>query len=172
MRSASSYRGAKKRTAREKGVKFQQFNEHYQRSRHFAASQLERAALQATPERAREALEVLGADPASAAEARRKLAAWAANGGRVTAISPAVSDEELQGINAASPRNHIAPEQEAAAVEAAKKISAEDVDKALERALDNWHHTMRRVDPMPLSRLMAARARALGWSEGVEFYEE
>lgn len=172
MRSASSYRGAKKRKAKEQGVEFRKFNEHYQRSRHFAAAELERKALATTPESAREALRVLGETPLGAAEARKKLAQWAAMGGRIAAIGPAASDEELEALNRASPREAIAPEQEAAAVEAAKKITPEDVDKALEKALDNWHYQMKRVDPMPLSRMMAARARALGWSEGVEFYEE
>jgi hypothetical protein len=176
MRSASSYRGAKKREARERGVKFQQFNEHFQRSRHYAAAELERKALNSTMEQAQEALDVtLGRAPMSpdkARAARKLLAQWAATGGRLAAIGPAATDEELQAINATSPRDHIAPEQEAAAVEAAKKITTEDVDKALEAALTNWQHKMHRLDPMPLSRLMAARARAIGWAEGVEFYEE
>lgn len=171
MRSASSYRGAKKNKAREKGVKFQQYNEHYQRSRHYAAAAIERAALNSTPEQARVALDALGSLPLSAAEARRKLAVWAAQGGRKTAISPQAADEELEALNAASPRN-LSPEEETAAVQAAKKITPEDIDAALEKALTRWQHVEHRVDPMPLSKLFAARARALGWSEGVEFYEE
>lgn len=171
MRSASSYRGAKKRAARERGVEFHKFNEHFQRSRHFAAAQMERAALNATPDAARKALEVLGEQALSPAEARRKLAQWAANGGRATAISPQAADEELEALNAASPRN-LSPEEEQAAVQAAKKITPEDIDAALEKALTRWQHEQKRVDPMPLSKLFAARARSLGWSEGVEFYEE
>lgn len=169
MRSASSYRGAKKRAAREKGVPFAKFNEHFERSRHFAAAQVERAALSATPEAARKALEVLGEAPLSPAEARRKLATWAANGGRQTAISPQASDEELEALNA---KANISPAQEEAAVQAAKKITVEDVDAALEKALTKWQHVDKRTDPMPMSKVFAARARALGWAEGVEFQEE
>lgn len=171
MRSVSSYRGAKKKAAREAKVSFGKFNEHFERSRHFAAAQVERAALNATPEAARKALEVLGEKPLSNAEARRKLATWAAQGGRVTAVSPQAADEELDALNAASPRN-LSPEEEAAAVQAAKKITPEDIDAALEKALTRWQYEQKRVDPMPLSKLFAARARALGWAEGVEFYEE
>jgi len=171
MRSASSYRGAKKKAAKEAGVPFGKFNEHYQRSRHYAAAEIERAALNATPAQAQAALSVLGEAPLGNAEARKRLAVWAAQGGRKTAVSPAVADEELDALNAASPRS-IPPEEEAAAVEAAKKITPEDVDAALEKALTNWQYTMKRVDPMPLSKLFAARARQLGWAEGVEFYEE
>ncbi len=169
MRSASSYRGAKKRAAREHGVPFSQYSRHYERSRHFAAAEVERAALNATPEAARKALEVLGEKPLSQAAARRKLATWAANGGRETAISPQATDEELEALNA---KANITPEQEAAAVQAAKKITPEDVDAALEKALTKWQYVDKRVDPMPLSKLFAARARALGWAEGVEFQEE
>jgi hypothetical protein len=169
MRSASSYRGAKKKAARDQGVEFHKFNEHYQRSRHFAAAEVERRALNATPAQAQAALDVLGDKPLGNAEARRRLAVWAAQGGRETAISPQATDEELEALNA---KANISPEQEAAAVQAAKKITVEDVDAALEKALTNWQHTQKRVDPMPLSKVFAARARALGWSEGVEFYQE
>jgi hypothetical protein len=169
MRSASSYRGAKKKAAREARVSFSEFNERYARSRHFAAAQLERAALNATPAQARQALDALGEAPLSAAEARKKLAVWAAQGGRKTAISPQASDEELEALNA---KANISPDQAAAAVEAAKKITPEDIDAALEKALTRWQHVMHRVDPMPLTKLFAIRARQLGWSEGVEFYEE
>lgn len=171
MRSASSYRGAKKRAARENGVPFGTYNRHYERSRHYAAAQVERAALNATPEAAKKALEVLGTDRLTPEQARRALSLWAAMGGRRSAISPAVADEELEALNAASPRN-LSPEEKEAAVQAAKKITPEDIDAALEKALTRWQHVEHRVDPMPLSRLFAARARALGWTEGVEFYEE
>lgn len=169
MRSASSYRGAKKKAAKEQKVEFHRYNEHYARSRHYAAAAIERAALNSTPAQAQAALDALGEAPLSAAEARRKLAVWAAQGGRKTAISPQATDEELEALNA---KANIPPEQAAAAVEAAKKITVEDVDAALEKALTNWQHVQKRVDPMPLSKVFAARARALGWSEDVEFYEE
>jgi hypothetical protein len=172
MRSSSSYRGAKKRAAREKGVEFHEFNERYAKSRHFAAAQLVRAALNATPEAAQVALEALGGLPRSRAEARRKLAVWAAAGGRKTAISPQADDEELAALNAKSTTDIFTPEQEEKAVEIAKKITTDDVDAALEKTLTNWQHSMHRVDPMPLSKVFAARARQLGWAEGVEFYEE
>lgn len=146
MRSASSYRGAKKKAAREAGVPFGRFNEHYQRSRHFAAAELERKALQMTPEGARET-----------------LAVWARNGGRATAVSPAAATEELEAMNAAS-KPQLTEE------EAAAKITVEDIDKALENTLTKWQTDLHQ-EPLPLSRLFAARARALGWVEGVEFEE-
>ena len=43
---------------------------------------------------------------------------------------------------------------------------------ALEKALTKWQHVDKRSDPMPMSKVFAARARALGWAEGVEFQEE
>ena len=64
------------------------------------------------------------------------------------------------------------PAQEDAAVDAAKKLTPEDIDKALEASLTKWQYEQHRVDPLPLSRLFAARARQLGWAEGVEFVEE
>ena len=81
-------------------------------------------------------------------EARKKLAQWAANGAQVT-------DEEVADANAR-----------------AKKITADDVDAALEKALTHWQHELMRTDPMALSPIFAARARSLGWAEGVEFVEE
>lgn len=164
MRSASSYRGAKKKAAREAHVPFSKFNEHYARSRVFAQHELERKALNATPAAAQEALAVLGDDPG---EARRKLAVWAAQGGRATAVSPMVDQAELDAINSKSPPQ-LTDEELAIA---AKKLTPEDIDKALEATLNSWHKSGR-VDPLPLSRLFAARARHLGWVEGVEFIEE
>lgn len=152
MRSASSYRGAKKKAAREANVPFAKFNEHYARSRMFAAHELERKALNASPEAARKA-----------------LAIWAANGGRATAVS---QPADLAAMNALSaPPEEIVPEEVAAALEAAKKITPEDIDKAMESALTRWQAD-RRDGPMPLSTILSARARALGWVEDVEFYEE
>jgi len=148
MRSASSYRAAKKKAAREKGVPFAVYNEHYARSRVHAAIELEQQALSATP-----------------AAARKALAIWAANGGRATAVSPAISDAELDALNANKP---ITEEQ---AIEGAKKLTAADVDKALEATLSTWQKAGN-VGPLPLSIVFAARARQLLWVEGVEFIEE
>lgn len=156
MRSASSYRGAKKKAARDKGVPFSKFNEHYAKSRMFAAHELERRALAMTPEGAREA-----------------LAIWARNGGRATAVSPPASAADLARMNA-PPMPEIDPPppiDEEKAVEQAKKITPADIDKAMESALTRWIED-RRPGPMPLSKLFAARARTLGWVENVEFVEE
>ncbi len=84
----------------------------------------------------------------AAYEARKRLGQWAANGAKV-------SEKELADANAR-----------------AKKITADDVDAALEKALTHWQHELLRTDPMALSPIFAARARALGWAEGVEFVEE
>lgn len=163
MRSASSYRGAKKKAARDAGVPFDQFNEHYARSRVFAANELERRALAATPAAAQRALDVLGdGDPA---EARKALGIWARNGGRTTAVSPAVTQAELDAMNKPP---ELTDEQIA---DAAKKLTAADIDKALEATLTRWQAEGRR-EPLPLSPLFAARARQLGWAENVEFAEE
>lgn len=148
MRSASSYRGAKKKAAREAGVPFAKFNRHYEKSRVFAANQLVSKAINATP-----------------AAATKALAVWAANGGRATAISPAVTEQELEAMNEPAP---VAPEQ---AVAAAAKLTPADVDKAMEAALSKWQGAGRQ-DPLPLGKLFAARARQLGWVENVEFVEE
>lgn len=150
MRSASSYRGAKKKAARAAGVPFGAFNDHYQRSRVFAAVELERKALAASPE-----------------AARRVLGIWAGTGGRVTAVSPAATNADLEAMNVQSV-TEISPK---AAEAAAKKITAGDVDKAMEAALTRWQ-AERRQGPLPLSALFAARARALGWVEHVEFEED
>lgn len=168
MRSSSSYRGAKKRAAREAEVPFAQFNERYARSRHFAAAQVERAALNSTPEAAQRALDVLGDAPLSNAEARKRLAVWASNGGRATVTSPAIDQAELDEMNKAKP---LTPEETESAVEATKKLTVEDIDKALEKALSRWQEAGN-VTPMPLSKIFAARARQLGWAEDVEFEEE
>lgn len=148
MRSASSYRGAKKAAAREAGVPFAKFNDHFARSRLFAANQFVSKAINATP-----------------AAATKALAIWAGNGGRATAVSPAVTEQELEAMNQSV---QVEPEK---AVAAAAKLTAADVDKALEAALSGWQGTGQE-GPMPLSKLFAARARQLGWVEDVEFVEE
>lgn len=157
MRTASSYRGAKKAAAKEAGVPFSKFNEHYQRSRAYAASELERRALNMTP----------GA-------AQKALAIWAANGGRATAVSSAATPAAIAAINdqglqdALDADNPVNVEK---AVAAAKKLTAEDIDRAMEKAL-SAHQKAGHVEPLPLNPLFAARARSLHWVEGVEFVEE
>lgn len=156
MRSAGSYRGAKKKAAREAGVPFSKFNEHYARSRVHAAVQLEQKALRATPE-----------------AARRALAVWAANGGRATAVSPPATPAAIVAMNDQGLQDHLdrnKPVDPEKAVEAAKKLTAADIDKALEATLSTWQG-VGNEGPLPLSRIFAARARALGWVEDVEFSE-
>lgn len=150
MRSSSSYRGAKKKAAREARVPFAKFNEHYAKSRVFAANQLAAKAINASPEAARKA-----------------LAIWAANGGRATAASPAASQDDLDRMNAASLPEPTVEQTK----EAVKKVTVADVDKAMEAALSRWQ-AERKDGPMPLSRLFAERARQMGWVENVEFVEE
>lgn len=127
------------------------------------------------------------AESAPAAEAqdsaRKKLAIWAANGGRETALSPAISDPALKQMNDAAvahalqttppdaPIEAPSPATVEQATAAAKKITVDDVDKAMESALSAWHNA-KREDPLPLSKMFAARARQLGWVENVEFVEE
>jgi hypothetical protein len=164
MRSASSYRGAKKRAAREAGQPFAVFNENYARSRHFAAAELERKALSSTPEAAQAALAMLG-NPETPAEARRKLGLWAATGGRTTVVSPPIDQAELDSMNEAAARANPADEETVA-----KKLTLADIDKALEQALTNWQRKGE-TDPLVLSKPFAARARQLGWVEAVEFVE-
>lgn len=150
---------------------FAKFNEHYGRSRVFAAAELERKALHMTPAAAQQALDVLGDD---AAEARKKLAIWAASGGRATAVSApatpaaiaAMNDQGLQ--DALDKDKPVDPEK---AIAAAKKLTVEDIDRAMELAL-SAHQRAGHVDPLPLNATFAARARALLWVEGVEFVEE
>ena len=155
MRSGSTYRGAKKRAAREKGVKFSVFNEHHHRGRVFAAHELQRKALTAHPQ-----------------TAAKVPGIWAKNGGRATAISPAVTAEELDLMNAQGGlQQKMTPEQIEAAKTEAGKLTVADVDKAMERAL-TAHQKSGAVTPLVLNRLFAARARALGWVENVEFVEE
>jgi hypothetical protein len=161
MRSASSYRAGRKKIAKEVGIPLAKVN--------LAFDVAARAAEAAPPAEAQEA-------------ARRKLAIWAANGGRETAVSPAVTDPVLKRMNkaaveavlettpAAVPIEPPAPATVERAAEAAKKITAEDVDKALEKALTNWQAAQHQ-EPLPLSKLFAARARTLGWAEDVEFRE-
>lgn len=164
MRSASSYRGAKKKAAREAGIEFGKFNEHYKRSRMFAAHEMERKAINATPAEALAALAVIGSIN-TPAEARRKLGLWAASGGRKTPSSPALDQSELDAMNEAAAKAEPMPEEQVA-----KKVTLEDIDKALEKALTAWQ-TNGHVDPMELSAPFAARARQIGWVEGVEFAE-
>lgn len=161
MRSASSYRGSRKKLAKEVGLPLAKVN--------MAFDVAARAAEAAPPGQAQEA-------------ARRKLAIWAANGGRETAVSLAVSDPVLQRMNKAAvvatlattppdaPLSQPAATTVERATEAAKKITIEDVDKALETALTNWQKAQHK-EPLPLSKLFAARARQLGWVEDVEFVE-
>lgn len=170
MRSASSYRGAKKKAARDAGVAFSKFNEHFARSRHFAQAELERKALNMSPGAAQKALDVLGETPE---EARKRLAIWARNGGRETPVSQpatpaaiaAMNDQGLQdALNKDKP---IDPEK---AVAAAKGLTVEDIDRAMENAL-SLHHKLGSEQPLPLNKAFADRARALHWIEGVEFVE-
>lgn len=162
MRSASSYRASRKKDAKAVGMSLPRYNQAFD----IAA----RAAESAPPAEAQDA-------------ARRKLAIWAANGGRETAISQPVSDPVLKRMNAAAvahalqttpPDAPVSAPPEATveqAIEAAKKLTIADVDKALETALSNWQGEGHE-DPLPLSKLFAARARQLSWVENVEFVEE
>lgn len=72
---------------------------------------------------------------------------------------------EDQSVNPASATFLKIKEQEAC-----RKVSVADVDKAMEKALTN-HWARGGSAPLELSRPFAARARALGWLEGVEFKE-
>lgn len=162
MRSASSYRGARKEAAKAVGITLGKYNQVFD----IAA-------------RAAEAAPLAEAQDA----ARAKLAIWAANGGRETALSPAVTDPVLKRMNEAAvihtlqttppdaPMSAPADATVEQATDAAKKLTIEDVDKALEKALTSWQGSGRE-GPMPLSKLFAARARQLLWVEGVEFAEE
>lgn len=161
MRSASSYRAARKKGAKEVGMSLPRYNQVFD----IAA----RAAESAPPAEAQDA-------------ARKKLAIWAANGGRETALSPAISDERLKRMNDAAvidtlqttpPDAPLSAPVEATveqATTAAKKLTIEDVDLALEAALTNWHKAGEQ-GPLPMSKLFAARARQLNWVEDVEFVE-
>jgi hypothetical protein len=124
------------------------------------------------------------APPADAAEAaRKKLAIWAANGGRETAVSPAITDPALKLMNEAAVVHTLrttpadAPIEAPAeatveqATEAAKKLTVADVDKAMESALTKWQ-AAKHEEPLPMNAMFAARARVLGWVENVEFVEE
>lgn len=148
---------------------FAKFNEHFARSRVFAANQFVSKAINATPEAATKA-----------------LAIWAANGGRATAISPAITDSGLARMQDNGPgfrpsvveddglQDHLDKDQPIEvdkAKQAAAKLTAADVDKALEAALSGWQGAGQE-GPMPLSKLFAARARQLGWVEDVEFVEK
>lgn len=171
MRSASSYRGAKKKAARDAGVPFSKFNEHYGRSRHFAQAELERKALTLTPAAAQKALDVLGETPE---EARKRLAIWARNGGRDTPVSQPATPAAIAAMNdpglqdALDADKPVDPEK---AVAAAKKLTIADIDRAMEKAL-SAHQTAGNEGPLPLSKMFAERARALLWVEGTEFVED
>lgn len=161
MRSASSYRGARKRDAKTVGMSLPRYNQAFD----IAA----RAAESAPAAEAQDA-------------ARAKLAIWAANGGRETALSPAISDERLKRMNDAAMAHTLATTPPDApilapadatveqATAAAKKLTVDDVDLALEAALTNWHKAGEQ-GPLPMSKLFAARARQLNWAENVEFVE-
>lgn len=183
MRSASSYRGAKKKAARDAGVPFSKFNEHYGRSRHFAQAELERKALTLTPAAAQKALDVLGETPE---EARKRLAIWARNGGRDTPVSQPATPAAIAAMNltmegapldwqpdqglqdALDADKPVDPEK---AVAAAKKLTIADIDRAMEKAL-SAHQTAGNEGPLPLGKMFAERARALLWVEGTEFVED
>lgn len=162
MRSASSYRGARKEAAKSVGIPLAKYNA--------AFAVAARAAESAPQGEAQDA-------------ARKKLALWAASGGRETVISRSTTDPVLKRMNDAAvvhtlkttpPDAPIAAPAEATveqATAAAKKLTVEDVDKALETALSVWQ-TGGQEGPLPLSKLFAARARQLLWVEGVEFEEE
>lgn len=178
MRSASSYRGAKKKAARDAGVPFSKFNEHYGRSRHFAQAELERKALTLTPAAAQKALDVLGETPE---EARKRLAIWARNGGRDTPVSLQATAERIAQMNVPPGDIHDQGLQDALdadkpvdpekAVAAAKKLTIADIDRAMEKAL-SAHQTAGNEGPLPLGKMFAERARALLWVEGTEFVED
>lgn len=146
MRSASSYRSARKQAAKEIGVALRTYNKAFD----IAARQAE------NPTSARQ-------------QATEKLAIWARNGGRETAVSPPDDLAVMNRGEPLGPKEHEISEQQAE--EAAKKITTEDVDKAMESALSKWQAD-RNEGPMPLTKIFAARARALGWVEDAEFYEE
>lgn len=52
----------------------------------------------------------------------------------------------------------------------AKKITVQDVDEAMERALTK-HQASGASYPLPLNRAFSIRARLMGWIENVEFME-
>jgi hypothetical protein len=149
VRSASSYRGARKQMAKEVGLPLSKFNQVFD---------VAARAAEAAPR---------GDEQAAA---RKKLAIWAANGGRETALTPPISDPALERMNAATvehalkttppevPIEPIAPATVEAAVEATKKLTA-------------WQ-SAGHEGPIPLNPMFAARARGLGWVEKVEFVEE
>lgn len=147
MRSASSYRGARKEAAKSVGIPLAKYN---------AAFAVAARAAESVPA------------PEAQDAARKKLALWAANGGRETAISAPMPAEALDRLNQ-SHRN--APDVGPVAEPTVPRITVEDVDKALEAALSGWQSTGQE-GPLPLSKLFAARARQLLWVEGVEFEEE
>lgn len=162
MRSASSYRGARKEAAKAVGMSLRRYNQAFSIAAHAA-----------------EAAPLGEAHDA----ARAKLAIWAANGGRETAISPAISGAGLKRINDAAvaytlattppdaPISALAEATVEEATAAAKKLTVADVDKAMETALTVWQ-TAGQEGPLSLSKMFAARARQLAWVEGVEFVEE
>jgi hypothetical protein len=159
MRSASSYRAFRKKMAKEAGIPLQTLNRAYD---------VAARAAEAAPE------------PEAEDAARKKLAIWAANGGRETAISPPISDMALKRMNegvlaadlaAADAGEEVpAPPTAEQVADAAKKLTVDDVDKALEKTLTDWQSTGH-VEPLQLGTIFAARARQIGWVEDVEFIE-
>lgn len=135
MRPGGSYRSQRKKAAREAGISLQQLNANIDRN--------------------------IREQEQASADARQRLGIWARNGGRDTAVSPAIQNEQIAAMNAMAGGE--------AAI--AEKIKLEDIDKAMERLLSKWQEDQN-VDPLPLSKLFAARARQLGWVEGVEFAED
>lgn len=162
MRSASSYRAARKEAAKAVGIPLAKYNAAF-----------------AVAARAAEAVPATEAQDA----ARKKLAIWAANGGRETPRSPPVTDPVLKRMNDAAaihalqttpPDAPVSAPPEATveqATVAATKLTIADIDKAMEAALSRWQ-AAKREDPLPLNKMFSARARQLGWVEGVEFAEE
>lgn len=152
MRSSSSYRAARKKDAKSVGIPLAKYN---------AAFNVAARAAEAVP-------------PSEAQDAaRKKLALWAASGGRETAISQRIPDEVLKRMNDAAIAHALQPPEPMIedAVDIAKKLTVADIDKTMEAALSKWQ-AARQQGPMPLSKLFAARARQLGWVEDVEFEEE
>jgi len=119
-----------------------------------------------------------GVDLATANNARQKAAArellgrWAAAGGAPSVIHKPIEDGVLATLNGKSSviGNTVVDPAAAVAVKAARDLTMEDVDKALENLLSQWQ-AGGNAGPLPLSRQFCARARQLLWVEGVEFAE-
>ncbi len=112
-----------------------------------------------------------GVDLATANNARQKAAArellgrWAAAGGAPSVIHKPIEDGVLATLNGKS-----SVIGNTVVVKAARDLTMEDVDKALENLLSQWQ-AGGNAGPLPLSRQFCARARQLLWVEGVEFAE-